>query len=253
MDGCSEGDEVATAAERTGFEGAESTATGTNKPPPSTRRCCLCSWKCGCGWLWGCLVAAATVWLIVCLVGRSFERAKWELAAGTADLYATPRVCGRIVGAETTFDNITSLAAVSVEPPVHCGDCGQCSNAGDMKIYRDTKDTLTRTATNCAYRGFVLGHDAVEACFRDKVGFTEGCARCWSDNGACSRSNCKYTCTLSLLVGEENNDETGELTSCLLCDERMCGHAFLACAGANRRRAGVATDIKRAETEICLS
>lgn len=37
-----------------------------------------------------------------------------------------------------------------------------------------------------------------------------------------------------------------------MCDERMCGPQFSRCAGANRRRAGIETDIARDQSfELC--
>jgi hypothetical protein len=44
------------------------------------------------------------------------------------------------------------------------------------------------------------------------------------------------------------------LNACTRCDERRCGPAFIACAGANRRRCGIVSDITRNEaTEVCQS
>ncbi len=41
------------------------------------------------------------------------------------------------------------------------------------------------------------------------------------------------------------------LTDCLECDERRCGPAFIACAGTNRRRAGMHSDIGRNRSQVC--
>lgn len=42
------------------------------------------------------------------------------------------------------------------------------------------------------------------------------------------------------------------LDPCHACDERFCGHAFVECAGANRRRVGVVSDIERdLDVEVC--
>jgi hypothetical protein len=179
----------------------------------------------------------------------------WIPAEGTAALYATKQVCGRVgaTAPPTTFPNLTSFTELSDGvAPVHCGECGQCSNAQDMEIYRATRDTLTGTATRCSLRIFTGGAEAVKDCFRERVGFTEGCNDCWTANVVRNQRHCKFTCTLSMLAGEKNNDETGELTSCLLCDEKMCGPEFLRCAGANRRRAGITSDIQRRSAEVCL-
>ena len=35
------------------------------------------------------------------------------------------------------------------------------------------------------------------------------------------------------------------------CDELLCGSAFVTCAGANRRRLGITTDIGRGGAELC--
>ncbi len=45
--------------------------------------------------------------------------------------------------------------------------------------------------------------------------------------------------------------QEGELSDCLRCDEKLCGPAFISCAGANRRRAGVVSDIERNGTHVC--
>ena len=43
----------------------------------------------------------------------------------------------------------------------------------------------------------------------------------------------------------------GGLNNCLLCDERICGPAYLACAGANRRTSGLVSDIGRKSVQNC--
>ena len=45
--------------------------------------------------------------------------------------------------------------------------------------------------------------------------------------------------------------DTGELNPCLECDETNCGPAFKKCAGANRRRCGISTDINRSDDDMC--
>lgn len=210
-------------------------------------RCCRCCCCCGKFWL-----VLFTVWISTTLVGREFERAVWMNAADTQHLYSTARVCGHAVGgAEQTFANLSVLMAETSTTPVHCGDCGACSNAADVGIMRATQDTLTNTAIRCSLRIYYGGRGAVFGCFRTNPGFSDGCNECWTQNVVNNFQHCKFTCAISLLLREENNDETGELTSCLLCDERMCGPTFLACAGANRRRLGITSDIQRAEAEQC--
>ena len=49
-----------------------------------------------------------------------------------------------------------------------------------------------------------------------------------------------------------NSWNSEPLDPCIACDEKLCGPAFLECAGANRRRAGVISDIERdLQNEVC--
>ena len=79
---------------------------------------------------------------------------------------------------------------------------------------------------------------------------------CWKNNIQCTISHCKFTCLKARLLATPNNiknetDGTLKLNDCLECDERLCGPKFLECAGANRRRVGIVSDIKRDEEEQC--
>jgi hypothetical protein len=65
---------------------------------------------------------------------------------------------------------------------------------------------------------------------------------------------CVFTCVKMLIFGGSNNDDSGELNDCLKCDERRCGPAYIECAGANRRRSGIVSDIGRDEgAEVCAA
>ena len=44
---------------------------------------------------------------------------------------------------------------------------------------------------------------------------------------------------------------SSQLTKCLECDEKRCGPAFIRCAGANRRRSGIQSDIERNYSHVC--
>jgi hypothetical protein len=42
------------------------------------------------------------------------------------------------------------------------------------------------------------------------------------------------------------------LNRCTYCDEKRCGPEFVTCAGANRRRSGILSDIERDQSnEVC--
>jgi hypothetical protein len=60
-------------------------------------------------------------------------------------------------------------------------------------------------------------------------------------------------CGLAFDTCEKNNRDAApdQLSTCLKCDEVMCGPAFITCAGANRRRCGITSDITRAAAEVC--
>lgn len=175
------------------------------------------------------------------------ERFQYSLADTTLTKYTLKAVCARRPSQQSNFTTIHDLnEAKSLNMSiVHCGECGHCSNLNDIEIMKNTKDTLTKTATKCALQGLLFGDKAADECLQEKVGFTSACSSCWSDNVRCTRTKCKFTCLKSLMMRESNNRDGIHLNPCLECDEKMCGPAFIACAGANRRRLGIESDIKR--------
>ena len=104
-----------------------------------------------------------------------------------------------------------------------------------------------------ALRVLAGGRAGVERCVADEIGLSAGCAPCWVDNVMCDQRACLFTCLWSLARGEKNNRDAApdQLSTCLKCDEVMCGPAFITCAGANRRRCGITSDITRAAAEVC--
>jgi hypothetical protein len=132
---------------------------------------------------------------------------------------------------------------------LHAGACGACSNPSDVDVLRRTRDTMTGSARSCATRYLLLGRAAAERCFRP-VGFSSACADCWLDDMACAIRHCAATCLWSRLIGEPHNLASGALNRCLACDETHCGPEFVRCAGANRRRAGIVSDIVRPTSQI---
>jgi hypothetical protein len=90
-------------------------------------------------------------------------------------------------------------------------------------------------------------------CLEQTVGFTPDCQECWLDDMECSIKSCIFSCLKSMyLLREPKNQKDGSLNKCLECDEKICGPAFLQCAGANRRRLGIQSDIRREDDkELC--
>ena len=211
-------------------------------PRPMLSQCCT-----GCT---ACLLGALAVFVLVVIIGVSVEAA--TVAAAPSPSVGN-ETCGRHAnGSFDTFPSRAVLRAAGNATLAHCAACGACSTDADLDVLRATAATLTKTVTACALKVF-LGRDEVRACLAREVGFTAECTACWVDNVVCDQRNCVFTCLYSLLRGEKNNRDAApeELSSCLRCDEKLCGPAFMGCAGANRRRSGITSDIGRSAAEMC--
>ena len=203
---------------------------------------------CGC-----CVCTTLVVILVVFAITLAVEANAVANAPDTAHFYNVDAVCGKTASGLTTRSSV-SEALSSGDTIQHCGDCGECSSDHDINVMRVTADNLTRTATRCAVRVFLGGEEGVSRCFETQVGFSPSCSRCWVENVLCDQQKCVATCLWGIIRGEPNNRDAApdELSSCLKCDERLCGPAFVTCAGANRRRAGIVTDIGRRDAvELC--
>eukprot|EP01043_Picozoa_sp_COSAG02_P043940 COSAG02_NODE_3871_length_6115_cov_13.733544_2_plen_276_part_00 len=207
-------------ARSTGFSGAVSIssagsaattqlAAGDTEVPLENEQKGRCSCHC-CGKV---VLGIIVAWLAITLIGREIEQAVWMNAPDTRSLYTTAQVCGRKDGVDYTFPNISVLAAESANVLVHCGECGACSNDVDVGVMYATQDSLTGTAVRCSLRIYYGGRGAVYDCFQENVGFSDRCNECWTQNVVDNFRHCKFTCAISLLLREQNNDETGELSS----------------------------------------
>jgi len=183
-----------------------------------------------------------------------------DIKLGTVDRLnplQDPPPPGEIVCAEeeTTHQSrqFDSLAEMPLDYKfLNNGPCGKCSNSHDIEIYKETAQTLTNTTTNCAFKYVMFGEHQSRECF-EHVGLTPGCSECWIDNIGCDAAHCVDTCLVQTLrprAFDHNNNADGDLNECLKCDEQRCGTAFIKCAGANRRRAGIESDIGRKPSEI---
>lgn len=156
------------------------------------------------------------------------------------------KVCGFD---QIEYENAEAAHAAGTEV-MHCGPCGQCSNFNDVGLYWKTKDDLTKETRKCAFLSFISS-DWARDCLKKKVPFTDDCMDCWIDNIECDVKHCSLICLWSWLIGEPYVDDDGKLNSCLQCDEDKCGPAFKKCAGANRRRSCIKSDIMRDDKLIC--
>jgi len=209
------------------------------------------------------------------LVEEGRELQVWEKAPSTLGLYSTGEVCveeeeeeGTLTaGAATTSSSSTMPyeEAKSLGPMAHilnCGHCGKCSNRHDIAIYNATRQTLTEITTQCTKGGLFRGRNMsyVKECLQHESQLTEPCVDCWMLNVECNWKNCFKTCVkhkvapFRWLPSYYQREHSSPMDPCIECDERMCGTIFVACAGANRRRVGVVSDIQRNfKLEICSS
>jgi hypothetical protein len=142
----------------------------------------------------------------------------------------------------------------------HCGDCGACSTPHDIDIYDRTSNSLLKSSTKCAKRALIWGRKTATTCMEESVGFTADCNDCWVENIMCDLRRCVFTCLWYGLFRAIDGDATGTsgttttLNPCTTCDEKRCGPAFIQCAGANRRRTGILSDIERdSVSEVCTA
>ncbi len=133
---------------------------------------------------------------------------------------------------------------------LHAGPCGACSNGPDIAVYRRTAATLTGITENCAFKNVLLGESVGGACLRERSGLSAKCVDCWTENMSCTAVHCLGVCMIAKLRGTPRNLPDGSLNDCLACDEAYCGGPFIRCAGANRRRAGILSDIARPTPQV---
>lgn len=69
----------------------------------------------------------------------------------------------------------------------------------------------------------------------------------------CDVRKCVFACLWRTIFSQiETGEDVQELNRCTYCDERRCGINFVQCAGANRRRTGIISDIERdLDQEVC--
>ena len=155
-------------------------------------------------------------------------------------------------GAPTEFSSLSEAKAAGARP-LNCGGCGPCSTSHDTGTYRRLGQSLTRRATVCGVTFLLLGEAAAGWCMDVLVGLRPPCRRCWTANMGCTTTHCFRECVLqgNIPFLSKPNRPKGALNPCFHCDEVFCSPYFLRSCGANRRTAGVATDIQRPGQEIC--
>ena len=205
----------------------------------------------------GIVSAAFLVQYIHLIVEEGRELQVWEKAPNTLSLYSTPEVCVDSGGSvrTVTWEEHSEKSRI-----LNCGHCGKCSNRHDIKIYNETRETLTGITTDCVKGGLFRGRntDYTRQCFEEHSQLTAPCVDCWMLNVDCNWKFCFNTCLkqkvrpFRWLPSLYRRKHDSPMDPCLECDERMCGPLFIECAGANRRRVGVVSDIQRnVALEVC--
>lgn len=134
--------------------------------------------------------------------------------------------------------------------PLHAGSCGACSNQHDINVYGQTRETMSVLAYQCMANYLFFGTEkSAFDCFKT-AGLSNQCNQCWLDNMKCTASSCLGKCIWHNLINKMPWADKTVLNPCIQCDEDLCGPAFVKCAGANRRRAGIVSDINRPQADV---
>lgn len=204
------------------------------------------------------LLLIITLLLILIITGRTVEQAAVKRQSSTDRYYQTPHVCAMTRSpanaseSSLEFVTVANVSALQDDQIVaHCGDCGQCSNPNDLEVYDTARATLYRDTLTCARHSLLGGRRQAGECLA-KIGLTDGCTDCWADNVMCTIRSCIFTCLVQAATHGGIRKSSGDgLNACTECDEVRCGPAFVECAGANRRRAGIRSDIQRDDDQVC--
>lgn len=202
-----------------------------------------------------------TPWVCVLPVGASVPYSVRE----PTDVHAACMADGDAV-ADAACLNWKAAIEAGGDRILHCGVCSSCSSLHDLAVLEATKATITTDITGCS-TSFVLsqrnpfGHESVadlKRCLVSKgVDFSDdgrawaqrtnrpSCMDTWTDNILNDASLCvPYCWTKFLQTGNTGNFARDQ---CLQCDEYTSGPAFIKGAGANRRSAGITSDIDRTQ------
>lgn len=220
------------------------------------------------------IVLLSLCFIFVVFIGASLEKKSYESQKYLSSLYDTSTVCVLKLGdlkeryiAQVSFQTRSNTDQDWKEERVaHCGSCGKCSTETDLQIYHSTAFTLKKDIMQCSMKGLYGGSKLVSSCIKDRTKFSHDCGGCWTERAMCGLNNCYFSCMKTAffsrggLFSDLDSDKSSSdiddrsdrtLNSCLTCTEAMCDREFLQCAGANRRRSGIITDITRDNSQVC--
>ena len=246
-----------------------------NKMEPDTRTCCkkACfdyritsrSPKEQClFWSFRILLGVLVVtyfFFITLKIGSYYENIDASLAPDTSYNFILDEVCAfnpndtdaPFVSYDTKQDAVDAGYTVA-----HCGKCAKCSNPWDIKTYVETRRTIAIEAKKCGKLAVFGTYDELTRCLKEKIGFTDTCTKCWTNNMLNTAEYCLFTCMKATFTGSARTNNvkgTGNgtvwLNQCIYCDEKMSGPDFVTCSGVARRRLGITSEIERNPEEQC--
>jgi hypothetical protein len=133
----------------------------------------------------------------------------------------------------------------------HQYQCGTCSTLQDLAVYIGIPNqTKPISACTSQARGDYGKLKSVKQCIIDAVGFTPMCAESWAYNGIHTGAECGKTCFAAKGNPLVIDEKTGQLNSCLWCDEKTSGPGFKYSAGRTRRGSGLESAILRPNDKL---
>lgn len=133
----------------------------------------------------------------------------------------------------------------------HQYQCGTCSTLQDLAVYIGIPNqTGPISACTSQARGDYNKLKSVKQCIIEAVGFTPMCAESWSYNGVHTGSECGKICFAERGKPLVVDKKTGQLNSCLWCDEKTSGPGFKYSAGRTRRGSGLGSAILRPNDKL---
>lgn len=181
--------------------------------------------------------------------------------------FLTEHVCG---ADGKNYKNVEH-ALLSKQKVANCGQCAKCSTVKDVNAMHSKSEGegnafgLTKRASIAAVAYLFGGKLIHRFLFQNEwfVGFSKNCSECWYEATRCNLQSCARYCLFgwenplsvnsTLNEGDGNTIQSKQLNSCMHCDEIYCSAYYLQSCGANRRTAGVVTDINRPDEHICVA
>ncbi len=101
---------------------------------------------------------------------------------------------------------------------------GECTGEADQAALLEHEAQLEMTITNCVFGCLGQPPTCVSTCLIDAVGFSEGCAGCFSDTVTCTLAQCAAVCL------------DAASAACRDCQAMHCDDDFEDCAGISPTR-----------------